>query len=130
MNKVTILPKENVTLLLVVVPKGYEFYIEDDLLSAYITGRNADGSEYLIWFNDIFDDSPETKEVDSVVGLLSNITEEQAKELGFKEGTDWRNEGIMAVPYPFSARNALIKKIESSGITIDKDQGCLILKVN
>lgn len=123
MNQTTISPKENVTLLVVAVPKtAYDFQHG----GPFIRYNSQLGYGWVTDYN---------KEMigSTIIGLSSTITEEQAKELvGEAENMmgGYKNYFTPKVASYYLAKESLNSLIRYSGLTLGKDQDCLILKIN
>lgn len=116
MNQVTISPNNKDTLLLVAVPNSSYNHCIDDGDLMYVNG----GIRFLKAHEKFYNYT--------IIGLASSITEEQAKELFDFKDFIWATE--QGGKLWGNALSKLKGLIESSGLTIGKDQDCLILKIN
>lgn len=134
MNQVKLTPKPDLTLLAVVVPKeAFEFYLHEQAVSYFIPyGEYWKKIREMIDMN-LIDEYSYLEDVGTIIGILSQLTEEQAKEIvPFTEcyGATFFTNYMNKRGFKRNGVDSLQSLIESSGLTYTNKEDVLLIKVN
>lgn len=138
MNQAKLTPKPDLTLLAVVVPKeAFEFYLHEQAVSYFIPyGEYWKKIREMIDMN-LIDEYSYLEDVGTIIGILSQLTEEQAKEIvlsgdiGIIEGVEILLFEDYSGGEPLdTAQESIQSLIESSGLTYRNKEDVLLIKIN
>lgn len=134
MNQAKLTPKPDLTLLAVVVPKeAFEFYLHEQAVSYFIPyGEYWKKIREMIDMN-LIDEYSYLEDVGTIIGILSQLTEEQAKEIvPFTEcyGATFFTNYMNKRGFKRNGVDSLQSLIESSGLTYTNEEDVLLIKVS